>query len=88
MTTYDLAKKLFALAKRAPMVNYQENELLKTAARRLEESQRRIDELREQVAVLEERVAIMTENEPGADGSFDPPEDDFIDGAWPEIRFE
>lgn len=46
-----------------------------------------VAELREKVAVLEERVAIMTEDEPGADTSFGPTEDqDFWDGTWPEIR--
>ena len=105
MNNHDLARKLYDQAKHGLFVNYQERELIKTAARRLQECQQRIDDLRkteeqlrERVAVLEERIAIMTEDQPGADTSFDPEHlddgtrdaaapgeaaEDFWDDDWP-----
>lgn len=74
LSTDDIAKKLYSMGKKDHMANYQDNELLQLAARRLWEYQAEVDRLRQTVGELRQRLA-----EAGAGGEPEP------DPEWPPV---
>ena len=69
-----MAKQLFALSKRHPSINHQENQLIKDAAMKLLELDKDCENLAREREDLLERIAIMTETS-----------DEPIDPEWPPI---
>ena len=77
MKAGEMAQKLYTLGKRGIFANYQENELLKAAARMIQAMDKTIGELTEKVYELEETLAIREEMDHQGDPEIDrwPPDD-------------
>ena len=75
MSISGMAKQLFALSKRHPSINHQENQLIKDAAMMLLTLDKDKENLIREVEDLRERIAIMTETG----------DEPYIDPEWPPI---
>ena len=56
MNNVDMSRHLYVVAKHNPCVNYQDNQLLKSAAKRLMEDQRENEALKQEVISLRAKV--------------------------------
>lgn len=74
MSVQSMVRQLFALSKRHPGINHQENQLIKDAAMMLLTLDKDKENLTREVEDLRERIAIMTETS-----------DEPIDPEWPPI---
>lgn len=74
MSVKNMVERLFALSKRHPSINHQENQLIKDAALKLLELDKDKENLTREVEDLRERIAIMTETG-----------DEPVDPEWPPI---
>ena len=74
MSVQSMTKQLFALGKRHPSINHQENQLIKDAAMMLLTLDKDKENLTREVEDLRERIAIMTKTS-----------DEPVDPEWPPI---
>ena len=72
MATDELVKKLFALGKKSPALNHQENQLIRDGALMIQKLSEEVAQLRERVYTLEERLAIISENDYAPDPEWPP----------------
>ena len=84
MTTDEMVRALFALGKKNPMVNHQQNQLIRDGALLIQKLSEEVAQLRERVYTLEERLSIMSENDYAADPEWPPIDEGDDPGYGPD----